>query len=315
LGTTGRLPAVVVNGARVRHPARLRSACQRTAAAAGWQPPLMLPTTARDAGAGQARAALQAGAALVAVVGGDGTVRACAEVLAGSGVPLAIIPAGSANLTARALDIPWRLESALDVAFRGRNVAIDLGSADGQVFVAMAGIGLDAAVVGAAHGLAKRLAGWPAYALAAAGQVLRPAVTFSVRLDGGEPLTRQARCVTAGNSGALPGGFAIMPQARLDDGRLDVVFLAPSGLLGWAYVGCRVAVGSGRDDLQLERFQATVIEIRAEWPGSAALALPRQLDGELISPSSSLSIHVLPGALLVRVPDGSAEEPASQQAR
>ena len=294
---TGQLPAVVVNGARVRDPARLRRACAQAAAAAGWQPPLMLPTTEADSGAAQARAAIEAGAALVIAAGGDGTVRACAEVLAGGAVPLAVVPAGSANLTARALGIPARLEPALGVAFDGRNRSIDLGSADGAVFVAMAGIGIDAAVVGAAHGLAKLLAGWTAYAVAAAGQLWWRPVTFTIRIDDREPLTRRARCVTVGNSGALPGGFAVMPDARLDDGRLDVVVFAPAGLPGWADVGYRVALGSRRDDAQLERYQAATVEIQAEGRG-----LPRQLDGEIIETSSTLSVRVLPGALLVRVP-------------
>jgi len=298
---TSRLPAVVVNSARVRDPDRLRRACTLAAAAAGWQPPLLLPTTADDSGAGQARAAVEAGAALVVAVGGDGTVRACAEVLSGGRVPLAIVPAGSANLTARALGVPGRLEPALGVAFGGRSRRIDLGSADGAVFVAMAGIGLDAAVVGAAHGLGKRLAGWPAYAVAATGQLLRRPVTFTIRIDDSQPLTRVARCVTVGNSGALPGGFAVMPDARPDDGRLDVVALAPAGLLGWADVGYRVALGSRRDDTQLERYQARTVEIRAESPG-----LPRQLDGEIVATSSSLSVRVLPRALLVCVPAASA---------
>ena len=296
----GQLPAVVINGARVRNADRLRRACREAAAAAGWQPPLLLPTSAEDGGASQARAAIEAGAALVVAVGGDGTVRACADALARGRVPLAIVPAGSANLTARALGIPGRLEPALDVAFGGRSRPIDLGSADGAVFVAMAGIGLDAAVVGAAHGLAKRLTGWTAYAVAAAGQLLWRPVTFTIRIDDGEPLTRRARCVTVGNSGALPGGFAVMPDARPDDGRLDVVVLAPAGLPGWADVGYRVALGSRRDDAQLERYQATTVEIQAESPG-----LPRQLDGEIVATSATLSARVLPGALLVRVPPAS----------
>jgi diacylglycerol kinase family enzyme len=294
-----RLPAVVVNGARVRDTARLRDACQRAATATGWQPPLLLPTTPDDPGVGQARRAVQAGAALVVAVGGDGTVRACAQTLAGTAVPLAIVPVGSANLTARALGVPGRLGQALDVAFRGQDRRIDLGSADGSVFAAMAGIGLDAAVIAGARGLAKRVVGWPAYAVAATGQLLRRPVPFTIRIDGGELLTRLARCVTVGNSGALPGGFAIMPDARLDDGRLDVVVLAPSGPLGWTDVGYRVALGSRRDDVQLERFRAGLVEIRAE---ESATGLPRQMDGELIAPSSALLVRVLPGALVVRVP-------------
>jgi diacylglycerol kinase family enzyme len=294
-----RRVAVVVNGARVRDAPALRRACERAAAAAGWRRPLLVPTTPDDAGTRGASQALEAGAALVVVVGGDGTVRACAQALTGTDVPLAIVPAGSANLTARALGLPGRLIPALQVAFHGRDRQIDLGSVDGAVFAAMAGIGLDAAVVAGAHRLAKRLAGWPAYAVAATGQLLRRPVTFDIRIDGGAPLRRRARCVTVGNSGALPGGFAVMPDARLDDGRLDVVVLAPAGPLGWADVGYRVALGSRRDDGQLERFRARTVEIRAAGP---EVGLPRQLDGELIGSSATLAARVLPGALHVKAP-------------
>jgi diacylglycerol kinase family enzyme len=117
-----------------------------------------------------------------------------------------------------------------------------------------------------------------------------------VRLDGGETLTRRARSVTVGNSGALPGGFPIMPDARLDDGLLDVVILAPFGLFGWVQVGLRVLARSRYDDSRLERYRAQQVEIQAD------AELPRQIDGEVIAPSRSLTVAVRPGALVVRVP-------------
>jgi diacylglycerol kinase family enzyme len=236
------------------------------------------------------------GAALVIAAGGDGTVRACAEVVAGTGVPLAIVPAGSANLTATALGVPVRFDAALRVAFTGRDRHIDLAAADGMTFAAMAGIGLDAAVVSATPRAAKRLAGWPAYAAAAAGQLRGRPATFSIRLDDGDPLIRKARLVTVGNSGALPGGFPIMPDALLDDGLLDVLILAPASPIGWASIGYRVLIRSRRDDSQLERHRARTVEIRAD------AELPRQVDGEMIRPGRSLTVTVRPGALVVRVP-------------
>ncbi len=292
----GRLAAVVVNPTRMRGLGRLGQQCARAAAEHGWRPPRVLVTSADDSGDGATRSALEAGAELIVCVGGDGTVAACAQALAGTSVPLAIIPAGSANLTARALGIPAALGAALMTGFGGRDTRVDVATADGRVFVAMAGIGLDAAVVGATPDAAKRLAGWPAYAGAAAVQMLRPAATFTVRLDGGVTLKRRARSVTVGNSGALPGGFAIMPDARLDDGMLDVVILAPTGLLSWVRVGLRVVAGSRHDDTHIERHRARQVEI------SADAELPRQVDGEVIAPSRSLTVEVRPGALLVRVP-------------
>jgi undecaprenyl-diphosphatase len=290
-----RLPVLVVNAARVRDVRRLRRACELAAAASGWRSPLVLSTTPDDTGSGMTRRALEVGAGLVIAAGGDGTVRACAEVLADTSVPLAIIPAGSANLTANALGLPARAEAALRLAFCGRDRQIDLAVADGMTFVAMAGMGLDAAVVGATPRAVKRVAGWSAYAAAATGQLLRPPATFALRLDGGDLMIRRARSITVGNSGALPGGFLIMPAARQDDGLLDVVILAPAGPLGWADVGYRVLVRSRRDDCQLERYRARTVHVNAD------ADLPRQVDGELITPGRSLTVSVRPGALRVRV--------------
>jgi diacylglycerol kinase family enzyme len=290
------LPVLVVNVARVRDVPQLRRACEQAATASGWRAPLVLPTTPADAGSAQTRRALEVGADLVIAAGGDGTVRACAEVLAGTSVPLAIVAAGSANLTATALGLPARAEPALRVAFGGRERQIDLAVADGMTFAAMAGVGLDAAVVGATPTGLKRVAGWTAYAAAATGQALRRPVTFGVRLDGGDLMIRRAYSVTVGNSGALPGGFVIMPAARLDDGLLDVLVLAPAGAFGWANVCYRVLTRSRRDDAHLERYRARTVEI------SAGVDLPRQVDGEIIAPGRSLIVAVRPGALRVRVP-------------
>jgi diacylglycerol kinase family enzyme len=291
-----RVSAVVVNPSRIRELDRLRRQCQRIAAGHGWAPPRILLTSKSDAGAGVTLSAVEAGAEMVVCVGGDGTVRECAQSLAGTSVPLAIVPTGSANLTARAVGVPAGLAGALATAFGGRDARVDLATADGAVFTAMAGMGLDAAVVGATPDVARRLAGWPAYAGAAASQLLRRPVTFSVRLDGGEALTRRARSVTVGNSGALPGGFVVLPDARIDDGVLDVLILAPSGPAGWVEAGLRVALRSRNDGRQLERHQARTVEI------SADTELPRQIDGEVITSGRSLTVAVRPGALLVRVP-------------
>ena len=84
-----------------------------------------------------------------------------------------------------------------------------------------------------------------------------------MRLDGGPPLTRRARSVAVGNAGLLPGGFALLPDARLDDGVLDVAILAPAGPLGWGRVAYRIITGSGHDDGRLARFQAHRVEIQA----------------------------------------------------
>src|SRR5260370_41566031 len=129
-------------------------------------------------------------------------------------------------------------------------------------------------------------------------QLSPPPYEFTVRLDDAEPLTTQARCVVVGNTGLLPGGFALLPGARLDDGLLNVGILAPSGVLGWVRVAGRILTRSRHQDRQLERFPARRILI------SAATDLPRQIDGEMIAPGRTLNVSVCQGALMVRQPRG-----------
>jgi len=299
--------AVIINRTLVRDLSRFRRRCREAAAATGWEPSF-LETTLGDPGPGQARSAVAAGARMIVAAGGDGTVRACAHALAGTQVPLAIVPLGTANLAARALGVPPGTGGALATAFGGHERRIDLaaarlagaaGRADAArtlTFAAMAGIGLDAEVVAATPRLLKRRAGWLAYAAAGAAHLPGRGEWFTVRLDDGEPLARRARCVVVGNAGLLPGGFALLPRARLDDGVLDVGILAPVGPAGWVRVARHVVTGGGRDGPQLETHRARRIEILAETP------LPREVDGEVIAPGRSLTVTLLRRSLTVRVP-------------
>jgi diacylglycerol kinase (ATP) len=288
------IAAFVINPARARGPGLLRQRCREAAERAGWEP-LLAETSAADGGQAAARQAVAAGAALLFAVGGDGTVRACAGAVAGTGVPLAIVPLGTANLAARALGLPLRLDAALAAGFSGRDRQVDVPVADGQVFVVMAGIGLDAAVVRATPGPLKDRLGWLAYALAGVPRLPGAGHRFRVRLDGGEPVARLARCVVAGNAGLLPGGFVLLPGARVDDGLLDAGILSPSGLLDWVPVAGQVLARSRRDSRFLERHQARRVEIEAD------TELPRQADGEVLSPGRSLTVTLRPKALTVRV--------------
>ena len=318
--------AFVVNRTLLRDPRGFLRRCRRAAGDRGWKP-WFAPTSEAEDGLALTRRAVADGASLVFAAGGDGTVRACAEALAGTGVPLAIVPLGTANLTARALGVPTRAERALDAGFDGRDRRIDLailegtgvgrasgggtrgggasvdetsgGATEGSAtrFAAMAGIGLDAAVVEAADEQLKRRLGWVAYAVSGVTRLSLPPRDFTVRLDDAEPLRLRARCVVVANAGLLPGGFTLLPGAKLDDGLLDVGILAPAGSWGWVRVAGRVLARSRRQDHSLERFQARRVHV------SAAVDLPRQVDGEIVAPGQTLSVSVCPGILVVRQSD------------
>ena len=174
--------------------------------------------------------------------------------------PLAIVPRGTANLAARALGLPFGLDAALATGFGGRDRRVDLAVADGMPFAAMAGMGLDAAVVAATPDVLKPRLGWLAYAAAGMAHLPGRSHEFQVCMDDGQPVTRRARCVVVGNTGLLPGGFVLLPGARLDDGLLDVGILAPPDLLGWGRVAHRVLTQASRNDRPLERYTARRIE-------------------------------------------------------
>jgi diacylglycerol kinase family enzyme len=289
----------VVNGSLVRGGGRLLALCGEAAARHGWRADFLVTEKAEDGVTAASSAALD-GIDLVVAVGGDGTVRGCAEGLARTGVPLAIVPHGTANLLARTLRVPGQPKAALGVALAvtpgagGVDRTIDLAVADEVPFTAMAGMGLDAAVVAGTR--LKHQFGWLAYAVSGAAHLALPPARFSIRLDSGAAVERTARSVVVGNSGLLPGGFSLLPDARPDDGLLDVGVLAPHGPFGWPRLATRVLARSHHEDRMLERFQARKVEI------SATTSLPREVDGELVTASRSLTVTVVPGALTVRMP-------------
>src|SRR5580704_3066099 len=129
----------VVNPAGARHPGLLRMHCQEAAHSYGWQARFMLTQAGDPAELHRQMAQYIAtpGDKVVFAMGGDGTVRACAHELAGSGVPLAIVPVGTANLLAVALGVPSGLEGALHTGFSGDERLVDMAYADGQPFVTM----------------------------------------------------------------------------------------------------------------------------------------------------------------------------------
>ena len=297
------MPAVafIINGTLAKAGGHFLPLCRAVAARTGWTPEFLVTDKADD-GIAAARDAAAANADLVVAVGGDGTVRSCAEGLSGTDVPLAIIPVGTGNLLARTLGIPVHAKAALAVALEPRGAGgsadrrIDLATADGTPFTAMAGMGLDAAVVAATR--FKHHLGWLAYAMYGAIHLAQPPARFMIRMDDRAPVEREARSVVVGNSGLLPGGFTLLPDARVDDGVLDVGILAPHGPFGWPRVAVRVLAHSGHQDRQLERFQARKVEITAD------VILPREVDGEVIAPDQTLTVAVRSSVLTVRAPAG-----------
>jgi diacylglycerol kinase (ATP) len=160
-------------------------------------------------------------------VGGDGLVNLAVQVVAGTALPLGIIPAGTGNDIARALGIPRDDPgAAADLVLAGATRAVDLGRADGRWFAGVLGSGFDSMV----NERANRMS-WPTgrarynLAILAELRVFRP-VPFVLELDG-ERWETEAMLVAVGNGSSYGGGMRVCPDARLDDGLLDLTVLGP----------------------------------------------------------------------------------------
>ncbi|WP_062519421.1 diacylglycerol/lipid kinase family protein [Demequina silvatica] len=299
--------------------AELREQALRACAIRYLPQPMWLYTTPDDPGRDIAKEAIDAGADLVVAVGGDGTVRAVAEAVAGTGVPMAIMPMGTGNLFARNLDLPLGdtaalLRTALDGAERTADVGwlqlVRTPDGDGEgerhIFLVIAGAGLDAEMVAGADDNLKRRLGWVAYFFAAVRH-LGKRMEARITVDDGEPQTSRMRTVLIANVGRLPAGIQLIPDASFDDGRIDIATLdARGGIVGWTELfGTVVAQGAGIREpwhqrvwrtSRIDHVRGSTVEIKVAEPQKV------QVDGEALGRATRILAEVQPGALVLRVP-------------
>ena len=187
------------------------------------------------------------------VWGGDGTVQRCIDAMPTGGgrsdnVPLAIVPAGTANLLATNLGVPvGDIRAAVHVGLHGTRRAIDAGVLNGERFAVMAGAGFDAQMLGDADGGLKRRFGRLAYVWTGARNTGAPRVGTRVSLDGKKWFDGKAACVLVGNVGTLIGGVRAFPDARPDDGELEVGVVTAAGPWQWGRALGRVVAGHAGD--------------------------------------------------------------------
>jgi YegS/Rv2252/BmrU family lipid kinase len=231
----------------------------------------------------------------VVIGGGDGTLSAAAGALVEAGLPVGVVPLGTANDLARTLKLPTDPAEACRVIGLGHSKRIDLGVVNGKYFFNAASIGLSVEVSRKLTRGAKGRWGWFAY-LAAAARVLRHARAFTAEVRaGGE--THRARTVqiTVGNGRHYGGGLTVAEDAAIDDGQLDLYCLEVDRW--WQLLrllpALRSGTLSGHDGVQ--SWRATEFEVATRHPR------PVSADGEIIT-SSPARFSVLRSALTVFVP-------------
>jgi YegS/Rv2252/BmrU family lipid kinase len=239
---------------------------------------------------------LKQGADLVFVWGGDGMVQRCVDVFAGSDVPIAILPAGTANLFAGNLNIPEDLAEAVRIGLHGARRRFDLGKLNGEHFAVMAGAGFDGAMIRDADGSLKSKLGRLAYVWTGLRKVGDEAVPVAVRVDGADWFHGLATCVLLGNVGRITGGIPAFPGARPDDGRLDVGVATAEGAMQWARTFSRMVTGQARRSPFVQTTRAARIDVKFGAP------LPYELDGGARDSAKRLKARVVPQAITVCVP-------------
>ena len=248
----------------------------------------------------QVKRALEAGAELIFVWGGDGMVQRCVDAAAGSGAELAIIPAGTANLFASNLGIPKDIAQAVATGLGGERRKIDLGNFNGERFAVMAGAGFDAAMIRDSGKLKDRI-GRAAYVLSGSSNLKMKPFDARIEVDGSPWFKGKATCILIGNVGELFAGFVAFDQARPDDGRLEVAVVTADGVIDWTRMIARARAGSVTKSPFVQTTQAASVKAKL---GRKTLY---ELDGGDRTKVKKFKVEVEPAAVSVCVPRRQSE--------
>ncbi|MBC8103813.1 MAG: diacylglycerol kinase family lipid kinase [Cytophagales bacterium] len=248
--------------------------------------------------------ALKDGVDLLAVSGGDGTVVEAMSALIGTGVPLAIFPAGTGNLLSVNLNLPRDVPQSVHAALFGERRRLDLARitpldppGEPTHFAILAGAGYDATVIRDADRETKNRLGLGAYLLSAFKNLRHRPVLVRIRLDGAKHrLRRRAKSVMVANMGMLQGNVPVVPDAQPDDGYLDVAILKAETLGNWLRLIVSILTRRLREDPSIEYHRARQVEVELSSPQ------PMQYDGEEAGePRRVFRVEVVPGAVEVMV--------------
>jgi len=249
----------------------------------------------------QVERALEEGAELVFAWGGDGMVRRCVGVMAGGDAELAVLPAGTSNLFATNMGVPKDIKAAVAIGLRGTTRRLDVGRFKSERFAVMAGAGFDAGMIRDADNLKDRF-GRAAYVWSGARNLGTEQFGARIEVDGAEWYDGQATCILVGNLGSLFGGVEVFPDARPDDGQLELGVVEGGGLVRWMRILTRTAVGDPSSSPFVRVTKANAIKATLD------RKVLYELDGGDRSEIKSFKVRVEPRALCVRVPRRGQEE-------
>jgi diacylglycerol kinase (ATP) len=236
------------------------------------------------------------GAELVFAWGGDGLVQRCIDTLAGSDIPLAVLPAGTSNLLATNLELPLDIGDAVAVGLGGERRRIDVGRFNGERFAIMAGSGIDAAMIRDADGSLKDRLGRVAYVWAGLKNLRSDPFGAEVKVDGVHWFKGDVTCVLVANLGGLFGGIEVFGDARPDDGKLEVGVITAERFTEWARTAARTVAAAADASPFVEATKAESVKVKLN------RKVLYELDGGDRTKTKSFKVKVEPAAVTLCVP-------------
>lgn len=269
---------------------------RRTLARHGVTDPLWVEVPKSKKAPKQAAKLLRKGVDQVFVWGGDGMAQRCIDALAGTGVTIAIVPAGTANLLATNLGIPKDIAGAVEAGLHGDVRRIDVATMNGERFAVMAGAGFDAHMIADADGGLKDRLGRAAYLWTGTKSIRAEPFQARIRVDGSPWYRGPASCILAGNVGSLFGGVRVFADAEPDDGLLDLAVITADGVAQWAGTVGRTIAGRSERSPHVRTTKAHKVRVKLD------RKVLYELDGGARTKVKAYRLAVEPGAIAVRVP-------------
>ena len=241
------------------------------------------------------RTALDQGADTIVAIGGDGTLHEAAQALAGTPVPLGIIPAGTGNDFIKSVHIPADIEAALALILEGQPRAVDTVRINDRLFLNECGCGFDVMVLDYAEKAKKYVKGILPYLHGVIQTILHYRdIRVSYAIDGQPAVEQDMLVLGVGNGRYIGGGIPIAPSAIPDDGLLDVLTVRGMSKLRMFSVLPGLLKG------KIETFPETVHQ-RAQRITLEGKRLRVNMDGEIITLDRA-DIEINPASLLVYRP-------------
>lgn len=288
-------------------PDQVRAVLDTTFGAHSWSYTLYETSPDDDEVRAQVRQARAEGYDLVVAGGGDGTVSLVADELAGSDIPLGILPLGTANVMAQELGIPADLGQAVALLVGPhRKREMDLMRVNGRHFILQIGIGLDSLMIKDTDRQAKRKFGRLAYLATLAGKLVGyQSQRFTIAVDGKRmrPRAWQALVANAGTLGVQPLRWG--PDISPTDGELDLCLFHVREPIDYARLLWRLLAGRYEPGPNIK-----YVRVRSQVAITTDRPLPVQADGEIIG-ETPVQIAVVPRGIKIIVPEGEPQPRAT----